>query len=76
MRTILSLLLIPVRSACELAIRDVSFPRFLVVLSAALCMALAPTSLAQEDEEDEEDQATAIEADDGYIEEVIVTGSS
>ena len=77
MRTILSLHLIPVLSACERAIRDVSFARFLVVLSAALCMAFAPTSLAQEDEddEDEEDQATVIEADEGYVEEVVVTGS-
>ena len=75
MRTILSLHLIPVLSACERAIRDVSFARFLVVLSAALCMAFAPTSLAQEDEEDEEDQATVIEVDEGYVEEVVVTGS-
>ena len=75
MRIILSLLLIPVRSACERAIRDVSFPRFLVVLSAALCMAFAPTSLAQEDEEDEEDQPTVVEADSDEVEEVVVTGS-
>ncbi|MDE0038317.1 MAG: TonB-dependent receptor [Gammaproteobacteria bacterium] len=75
MRTFLSLLLIPVRCAWGRAVPDASVPRILAVLAAASCLAVAPTSWAQEDEEDEEDQPTLVAADDGAIEEVVVTGS-
>ena len=75
MRTFLSLLLIPVRCAWARAVPDASVPRILAVLAAASCLAVAPTSWAQEDEEDEEDQPTLVAADDGAIEEVVVTGS-
>ncbi len=41
---------------------------------AALCLAVSPAVLAQEEDE-EEDQPTVVEADAGEIEEVVVTGS-
>ena len=44
-------------------------------MATGCCLAVAPVSLAQEDEGDEEDQPTVVEADDNEVEEVIVTGS-
>ena len=75
MRTFLSLILIPVRCAWGHANRVASVPRILAVLAAASCFAIAPHSLAQEDEEDEGDQSTVVAAGDAPIEEVVVTGS-
>ena len=42
---------------------------------AALCVALSPAALAQEDAEDEDEEAAAVEQADDEVEEVIVTGS-
>lgn len=76
MRTFLSLLLFPVRCAWGRAIRDASAPRILAVLAATSCFAIAHTSLAQEDaEEDEEDQPAVVADEGGVVEEVVVTGS-
>ena len=74
MRTFLSLLLIPVRCAWGRSESDASVPRILAALAAASCLAIAPTSLAQQDEEDE-GEPTVVEADDAEVEEVVVTGS-
>lgn len=74
MRIFLSLLLNPTRCAWGRATRDASVPRILAVLTAAACLAVAPTSLAQ-DADDEGDDPTVVPADDDDIEEVIVTGS-
>ena len=54
--------------------RDAFVTRIVVVPAAALCLAITPTSLAQ-DEADEEDEPTVVEADEDNIEEVVVTGS-
>ena len=70
MRSILSLLLIPARRTFRDGV--LGFPATV----AALCLAVSPSVLAQEeDEEEEEDQPTVVEADTGEIEEVVVTGS-
>ena len=70
MRTILSLLLIPARRTFRDGV--LGFP----ALVAALCLAVTPSALAQEEDEgEEEEQPTVVEADTGEIEEVVVTGS-
>ena len=76
MRTILSLILIPFRCAWGQPSRDALPPRFLAALTAALCLAISPGALAQEeDEEDEEDEETTTYEATGPVEEVVVTGS-
>ncbi len=71
LRTFLSLLPIPNRCRRSAAWNapSLSVPTVL----AALCVALSPAALAQEDAEDEE--AAAVEQADDEVEEVIVTGS-
>ena len=71
MRTILSQLLIPARRLFRDGVLG-SVPVYL----AAIGLAVSPSVLAQEeDEEQEDDQPTVVEADTGEIEEVVVTGS-
>ena len=69
MRTILSLLLIPARRTFRDGV--LGFP----ALVAALCLAVTPSALAQEEDEGEEEETAVVEADSQAIEEVVVTGS-
>ena len=71
MRTILSQLLIPARRLFRDGV--LGFP----VLVAALCLAVAPSVLAQEEDEGEEEEEAAVvgELDTDDVEEVVVTGS-